>query len=377
MSQHQKTKQREEQAVIVQNISKRFRIPHEKKSTVKENIIGSIKGKRGYDEFQALQNISFTIKQGESIGIIGENGSGKSTLLKILAGVLSPDVGNVTINGKVAPFLELGVGFQSELSAKENVYLYGSILGMTKKEMDEKYDEILEFSELEKFENVKIKNFSSGMYARLAFATAVATEPDILLLDEVLAVGDEKFQMKCKEKMHEFRKSGVTIVLVSHSLSTIQDICDKAILLEHGTLKTSGNVWEVGSKYIQSLGIQTLNMPVLNAPVFSMIEDTKIALNWKINNPLELMDGIDLRIRDITDSEEGKLYVFKLPKNADTFEIPTSGIVHDNERLILERGKTYRWSVVARPAQISKYANSLGDMRIFSIKLNVIHGIED
>lgn len=358
------------EAIIVENVSKRFKIPKEKRTTLRENIIGLTQGKQTYDEFWALRNVTFSVKKGETLGIIGENGSGKSTLLKLIARVLYPDGGRIEINGKIAPFLELGIGFNGNLTAKDNVYLYGSILGMSKKDMDEKYDEIIDFAGIKKFENMKVKNFSSGMYARLAFATAVATEPDILLLDEVLAVGDEKFQMKCKEKMHDFKKSGATIVLVSHSLTAIQDMCDRAILMEHGTLKTNGNVWDVGSKYIKSIGIQKLNVPVLDAPVFSIIEDTEISLNWQINNPLELIDVIDLRIRDITDSEEGKLYVFKLPKNVDTFEIPTSGIVHDNEKLILERGKTYRWSVVARPSQISKYSNSLGDMRIFSIKLN-------
>jgi lipopolysaccharide transport system ATP-binding protein len=235
MSHPKKPIQPSEDAIIVQNISKRFLIPHDKRTTVKENVLGSIRKNRGYDEFHALKNVSFSIKHGESIGIIGENGSGKSTLLKILAGVLYPDEGNVIVNGKIAPFLELGVGFQAELTAKENVFLYGSILGMTKKEMDAKYDEIMDFSELSQFENVKIKNFSSGMYARLAFATAVAVEPDILLLDEVLAVGDEKFQMKCREKMNDFKKSGATIVLVSHSLS----ICDRAGVMERKSLVAS------------------------------------------------------------------------------------------------------------------------------------------
>ena len=368
MSHPEKPTPPSEDAIIVKNISKRFLIPHDKRTTVKENVLGSIRKNRGYDEFHALKNVSFSIKHGESIGIIGENGSGKSTLLKILAGVLYPDEGNVTVNGKIAPFLELGVGFQAELTAKENVFLYGSILGMSKKEMNAKYDEIMDFSELSQFENVKIKNFSSGMYARLAFATAVAVEPDILLLDEVLAVGDEKFQMKCMEKMNDFKKSGATIVLVSHSITAIQTICDRALLLEHGVLKMDDSPWNVGATYFNSLGIKSLNMPLLNAPIFSIIEDGDIVLTWLIKNPLELVEGIDFRIRDITDGEEGKLYVFKLPKNAENFKIPKSGAINNGEKLILERGKTYRWSVVAKPSQISRYNNSPGDFRIFSVK---------
>ncbi|MBC2764110.1 MAG: ABC transporter ATP-binding protein, partial [ANME-2 cluster archaeon] len=227
--------------IEVKNVSKHFKIPHEKRTTVYDNIIGKITGSSySYEVFEALRDVSFKVKKGETFGIIGENGSGKSTLLKILAGVLVPDSGNVKVMGKVAPFLELGVGFQPELTAVENVYLYGAIMGMNHKEMDGKIDSIFEFAELERFRNAKLKNFSSGMYMRLAFATAVSTDPDVLLLDEVLAVGDEAFQKKCHDKMDEYRRNDKTIVFVSHALGVVEEMCDRSILLDKGLVKSEG-----------------------------------------------------------------------------------------------------------------------------------------
>src|SRR3990172_774751 len=215
MFQLPKTTKPDEDAIIVQNVSKHFRIPHEKKTTLFEHIKGAITGGSSqYEEFWALKDVSFTVKKGETLGIIGENGSGKSTLLKIIAGVLSPDSGSVKVNGRIAPFLELGVGFQGDLTAEDNARLYGAIMGMTKQEMENKFEEIFEFAELGRFRNMKLKNFSSGMYARLAFATAIYTDPDIILIDEALAVGDEAFQRKCYDKINGFKKDGKTIVTV-------------------------------------------------------------------------------------------------------------------------------------------------------------------
>lgn len=222
--------------IILENISKHFKISRDKRKTVFENIIGIFKGKNGYEEFWALKDVSLVIKHGDTIGIIGENGSGKSTLLKIIAGVLYPDSGKIKVNGKIAPFLELGVGFQPELTAKENIYLYGAIMGIEKKEITKRYDEILQFAELKKFENMKLKNFSSGMYMRLAFSTAIYTNPDIFLIDEVLAVGDESFQKKCIEKFDEFKRDKKTIILVSHSLDLVKKICKDTILLNNGKI---------------------------------------------------------------------------------------------------------------------------------------------
>lgn len=356
------------EAIIIENVSKRFKIPKEKRTTLRENIIGLTQGKQTYDEFWALRNVSFSVKKGETLGIIGENGSGKSTLLKLIAGVLYPNDGRIEINGKIAPFLELGVGFNGNLTAKDNVYLYGSILGMSKKEMDEKYDGIIDFAEIKQFENMKVKNYSSGMYARLAFATAVATEPDILLLDEVLAVGDEKFQMKCREKIKNYKKSGATIVLVSHSLDAIQSMCDRAILFEHGKLIADGNVWEMGAKYRQDMGIKHMKSPKIISPLENEIfESLDIILTWDINNSPYLVDGISLGIRDITDDEDGKVYVFQLPKDKNSFNILEEG-KSSNQNLVISYEKKYRCVVRAESSLPATYIDSdWSGARIFSI----------
>jgi lipopolysaccharide transport system ATP-binding protein len=236
-------------AIVVNNVSKRFRIPHEKKTTLFHNLVGIIKRQFTYEEFWALKDVSFTVQKGETFGIIGNNGSGKSTLLKMLAKVLYPDTGTITTNGKIAPFLELGVGFQPELTAKENVFIYSSVLGVSRREVDKNYDAIFDFAELRKFENMKLKNFSSGMYTRLAFSTAINASPETLLIDEVLSVGDEAFQKKCAAKIDELRSQGKTIVFVSHALDTVLSLCQRSLLLNHGHMVSMGGTREVIEEY--------------------------------------------------------------------------------------------------------------------------------
>ena len=237
-------------AILVENVTKRFRIPTERKITIYENLIGLLRGgAHAYEVFDALQDVSFSVKHGETFGVIGPNGCGKSTLLKVLAGVLYPDSGRVKINGKIAPFLELGVGFQPELSARDNVYLYGAIMGLTHKDVDARYEEIMDFSELKRFENMKLRNFSSGMYVRLAFATAIQTDPDVILVDEVLSVGDESFQKKCGEKIDEIRRAGKTILLVSHSLDTVRSLCRRCLLMKSGKMMALGETKDVLAEY--------------------------------------------------------------------------------------------------------------------------------
>jgi lipopolysaccharide transport system ATP-binding protein len=240
-----------EDAIIINNVSKKFRIPHEKKTTLFQNIIGLIKRQYSYEEFWALKDVDLTVQKGETFGIIGRNGSGKSTLLKIMAKVLYPDSGSVKANGKVASFLELGVGFQPELTAKENIYLYSSVLGISRKMTGRNYNAILDFAELKRFENMKLKNFSSGMYMRLAFATAVHANPEILLIDEVLAVGDANFQKKCADKIDEFRTQGKTIIFVSHSLDSIKSLCRRSLLLDQGAVVSIGDTVNTINEYLR------------------------------------------------------------------------------------------------------------------------------
>jgi lipopolysaccharide transport system ATP-binding protein len=239
-----------EDAIVVSNVSKMFRIPHEKKTTLFENIAGMFDVKKGYEEFIALKNINFTVKKGEAIGIIGENGSGKSTLLKIISNILRPSSGSVRVNGKITSFLELGVGFQPDLTAKENIYVYGAVMGLSDREIDDRLDEILEFSGLERFKDTRLKNLSSGMQVRLAFATAIQTDPEILMMDEVLAVGDMEFQQKCLGVFQRYLQEKRTIIFVSHDLNSVRRFCKKALLLKHGEQVDFGKTNDIIDRYV-------------------------------------------------------------------------------------------------------------------------------
>ena len=219
-------------AIIVDNVSMKFNLSKEKVDSLKDYIIKSIKKEIKYNEFWALQNVSFTVEKGDRVGILGLNGAGKSTLLKVIAGVFKPTEGSVTKHGKMVPLLELGAGFDPQYTGKENIYLYGAMLGYSKEFIDEKYDEIVKFSELKDFIDVPIKNYSSGMKSRLGFSIATVVSPKILILDEVLSVGDAKFRKKSEKKVLSMFDSGVTVLFVSHSLAQVQRICNKAMILE-------------------------------------------------------------------------------------------------------------------------------------------------
>lgn len=237
--------------ISIRNVSKKFKIYHEKNLNIKYaalNFLARNKSSK-YNEFWALKNINLDIKKGETIGIIGENGSGKSTLLKLITGILYPDQGDILKKGKIAALIEIGAGFHSELSGRENIKINASILGFSKKETEDNLEKIIEFSGLKKFIDNPIKTYSSGMYVRLGFSIAIHVNPDILLIDEVLSVGDENFQKKCLRKIDKFRKQGKTIVLVSHDLSTIQKICNRVVLIDKGMLVSQGNPLDVISQY--------------------------------------------------------------------------------------------------------------------------------
>lgn len=237
-------------AIKVDNVSKNFVLPHEKASSVKSLFTSSTKKRdKGKETQHALKNISFEVKKGEFFGIVGRNGSGKSTLLKILAGIYQPTEGSVQTHGKLVPFIELGVGFNPELTGRENVYLNGALLGFSKKELDSMYDAIVEFAELERFMDQKLKNYSSGMQVRLAFSMATRAEADILLVDEVLAVGDADFQKKCFRYFKDLKRNHKTVIFVSHDMRAVEEYCDRGLLIENSEIVIEGTPHEIAMTY--------------------------------------------------------------------------------------------------------------------------------
>lgn len=239
-----------ENAIEVKNLHKSFRLPTERSWGLKQALFNRLRGIKGYKDQKVLKGLSFAIKKGEFVGIVGRNGSGKSTLLKILAGIYYPSKGEVIVNGTLVPFIELGVGFNPELTGRENVYLNGALLGFSNKEMDEMYDDIWEFAELKEFQDQKLKNYSSGMQVRLAFSIAIRAKGDILVLDEVLAVGDAAFQQKCNNYFASLKEKKQTIILVTHSMENVRRFCDRAIMIEDGKIACEGDPKEVAEKYM-------------------------------------------------------------------------------------------------------------------------------
>lgn len=240
-------------AVKVDDVSIRFNLSREKIDNLKEYVIKILKRELKYDEFWALRNISFELNKGERLGILGLNGAGKSTLLKIIAGVYKPSSGKVVSHGKIAPMIELGAGFDHQYTGRENIFLYGSVLGLSSEFLKSKYDEIVEFSELEQFIDVPLKNYSSGMRARLGFSIITAIEPDILILDEVLSVGDAKFRKKSLKRVMDMFERGVTVLYVSHSLDEVKRLCNKAMILEHGQMIAYGDTVDVAKIYEEKI----------------------------------------------------------------------------------------------------------------------------
>ena len=241
-------------AIEVDNVSMKFNLSREKVDSLKDYIFKTIKREIQYNEFWALKNVSFSVEKGDRVGILGLNGAGKSTLLKVISGVFKPTEGHVDKHGKMVPLLELGAGFDPQYTGKENIYLYGAMLGYTKKFIDSKYDEIVEFSELQKFMDVPVKNYSSGMKSRLGFSIATVVEPKILILDEVLSVGDAKFRKKSEKKNMSMFDSGVTVLFVSHSLEQVQRLCNKAMILEKGKLIAYGDIDPISEQYSKMIG---------------------------------------------------------------------------------------------------------------------------
>jgi len=246
-------------AVKVDHVSKYFKLPTEATSSLRTALVNRFKGIKGYKEQHVLKDISFDVEEGDFFGILGRNGSGKSTLLKIISQIYVPEKGSVTVNGKLVSFIELGVGFNPELTGRENVYMNGALLGFSPKEIDDMYDDIVDFAELHEFMNQKLKNYSSGMQVRLAFSVAIKAQGDILILDEVLAVGDEAFQRKCNDYFMERKKSGKTTILVTHDMGAVKKYCNKAVLIEKGLVKALGAPEDVANQYSVDNAVVTVH----------------------------------------------------------------------------------------------------------------------
>ncbi len=281
-------------AISVKNVSKTFKLPHEQSSGLKQVILNVFRKnkRRGYEEQQVLDGISFDIKKGEFFGIVGRNGSGKSTLLKLISQIYVPDGGSIEVNGSLTPFIELGVGFNPELTGRENVYMNGALLGFSNKQMDEMYDEIVKFAELERFMDQKLKNYSSGMQVRLAFSIAIRADTEILVLDEVLAVGDEAFQRKCNEYFKKVKNDKTkTVVLVTHSMDAVRRYCDRAVLIRNGKVIIEGSPEDVANEYsLENLTVATVDNTKDEKD--SLIKDLKVDLvsgsQIDQNGPLEI-----------------------------------------------------------------------------------------
>lgn len=241
-----------ENAIELEHVTKRFKIFHEKRSSVFDVVSSFMNRGSNFETITALEDVTFKVKKGETLGIIGKNGSGKTTLLRLISKIFKPDTGTLKTEGSIVPLLQLGIGFQPELTAIDNIFTYGILLGFSKKWIKSKIPEILQYAELEKFADTKIKNFSSGMYSRLAFATAIQVDPDILIVDEVLAVGDVAFKQKCMETFDEIQKTGKTILFVSHDPSQILSMCDRVILLNQGKMEKMGEPQDVMNYYLKS-----------------------------------------------------------------------------------------------------------------------------
>lgn len=290
-----------EYALEVKNVSKSFRLPTEQASGIKQAFVNWTRGIKGYKEQKVLEDVSFKVEKGDFFGIVGRNGSGKSTLLKLISQIYEPDSGKIKVNGKLVPFIELGVGFNPELTGRENVYLNGALLGFSHEEVSEVYEEIVEFAELEEFMDQKLKNYSSGMQVRLAFSIAIKADADILVLDEVLAVGDEAFQRKCDEYFRELKANRKTVILVTHSMESMNKFCNKAIMINDGQIVANGSPEDVSNMYKvknfqnrekkvdekirsnnNSGSVKDLKIKLLSPETISQNEDIRIQISYKV-----------------------------------------------------------------------------------------------
>lgn len=315
-------------SIQVQNLIKEFERGTASKQTLKEHFLNPF-SKVHKETFRAVDDMSFEVNQGEFFGIIGRNGSGKSTLLKLLAGIINPTSGEIKVNGKIVPFLELGVGFNPELTARENVYLNGTILGMTRKQLEEKFDEIIEFAEVGDFVDTQVKNFSSGMYVRLAFAIAIQSEADIYLIDEILSVGDFNFQQKCFNLFKELKKKGKTIIFVSHDLGSIREFCDRVMYIKFGKVINVGNPLDVVEDYIVNDRRDNLNTNIGGDLELKILDlDGKEISSVSNNSAFKVKINYKLKKEALND----KLVIgFAIHKDADLYIFGTNSKIEDKK----------------------------------------------
>lgn len=311
-------------AVKVDHVYKNFRLPHEKVSSIKNifaHVLGYIRKRRKYETQHALSDISFEVKKGEFFGVVGRNGSGKSTLLKIIAGIYQPTKGNVAVHGKLVPFIELGVGFNPELTGRENIYLNGALLGFDSNEIDEMYDSIVDFAELEQFMDQKLKNYSSGMQVRLAFSMAVRAQADILLIDEVLAVGDADFQRKCFDYFKKLKKANITVVFVSHNMDAVLEYCDRAMLIENSKVLEIGKTSIISEKYLQ-LFAQDNPAPQNTEKVTDRWGDGTVIITnvqVRVDNNITITESIEAK-----ENTEGPIAGFRIRDSAGEYVTGTN-----------------------------------------------------
>ena len=365
----------QDKAVVVQDLYKSFKLPHEQHSGIKQKIINLFKGIKGYETLEVLNDISFEVKKGEFFGIVGRNGSGKSTLLKLLAGTYVPDRGLVQINGSLTPFIELGVGFNPELTGRENVFLNGALLGFSRSEMDSMYGDIVDFAELGEFMDQKLKNYSSGMQVRLAFSIAIRAESDTLLIDEVLAVGDIAFQQKCFDYFDDLKSSNKTIILVTHDMGAVKQFCDRAVFIKDGVIKAIGEPHKIAKDYEKDnyssdndkcnvadkrLVITTQDLKGNDQDAFVYDQDLVIKVNWSPRDEKvcdvgivitkggeavfatnSVGQGVDF------DKNEAKLRL-KIPIGAGRYKI-SSTLFGESRRSVIDSSKDYPLIIYDQP----------------------------
>ncbi len=321
-------------ALEVKHVSKSFRLPTEQASGIKQAFVNWTKGIKGYKEQHVLKDISFKVEKGDFFGIVGRNGSGKSTLLKIISQIYTPEKGTVKVNGTLIPFIELGVGFNPELTGRENIYLNGALLGFSKDEVSAMYDEIVEFAELEEFMDQKLKNYSSGMQVRLAFSIAIKAQGDILVLDEVLAVGDEAFQRKCDDFFSKIKKDKTkTVILVTHSMSSVRRYCNKAIMINQGEVASLGSIDEVVEAYTQ-LNLEKLGKKEPETQEVLGLNDelTKLKINAISKKVVSNKENFEFEVEY---NYIGKKKIFLA---VAMFDQTRGGIVYDSSQVYVDRG---------------------------------------